>query len=63
MPGCHFQSLWSFEIVDPELYGVTEVVQSRCETLTAIIRISALSENQRKIISELSLGKFFALMT
>ena len=52
----------ALKIVDPELYGVTEVIQliSRCETLTALIRISALSENQRKIISELSLGKCVA---
>ena len=52
----------ALKIVDPELYSVTEVIQllSRCETLTALIRISALSENQRTIISELSLGKCVA---
>ena len=52
----------ALKIVDPELYGVTEVIQllSQCETLTGLIRISALSENQRKIISERSLGKCVA---
>ena len=49
----------SLNIVDPGLYGVTKVINllARCETLAALIIVSALNGNERKIISELSLRK------
>ena len=41
----------ALKIVDTALHGVTQVILllTRCETLTAIIRISALSERERDI--------------
>ena len=56
----------ALKIVDTALHGVIGATQvilllTRCETLTAIISISALSERERKMILELSLGKSVAI--